>query len=565
MSLWEDFLDVQVSTKSPPQLRHHDLVGLLGNLHSGSPEAVELSCVGQSYEGRSIPLLKLGTGPVRIFAWSQMHGNEPTHTAVLLALVNLLLSSPKHPTSKAILSGCTLFLLPMLNPDGVERTTRRNAQDIDINRDALHLQSPEGKLLNEMVKTIQPHFALNLHNQKPRTSVHTTSQQVAAVSLLVPPINRENTETDEIRRAKQVAVSFLQAVRPYCEGMISRYDADFMPRCFGEWVQQQGVPTLTVEAGGWTMPNSDLSQVVQLHFTGLVSALEAIATGRYLQEDPAEYDTLPRSAEHDLFDLLLRGITVANGGAQTPFVADLGINLGETGQIEDLGDLCITSGKISVDGTKLICVPGKIVYAPEISPCKLPDQQQAKKFLARGVTSVIGQLDLAVPTQLDALIGLKEGLNLPVNLGFIAVVPSSLEKPPADILERLIRAASLGLLGVIAKDVSEDIASFLQYFKIPRLNEHDLVSATDESIELANLSRSTWEMANLLGLKNRGSIKLGMEADLLLLKDNELKKSSSVIPCSDLQQVMVAGTVVFNEGELLSHTGGRLLTSRFAE
>ena len=35
-------------------------------------------------------------------------------------------------------------MVPMLNPDGAERFQRRNAQGIDINRDALLLQSPEG-------------------------------------------------------------------------------------------------------------------------------------------------------------------------------------------------------------------------------------------------------------------------------------------------------------------------------------------------------------------------------------------------------------------------------------
>ena len=38
-------------------------------------------------------------------------------------------------------------MVPMLNPDGAERYARRNAQAIDINRDALQLATPEGRLL----------------------------------------------------------------------------------------------------------------------------------------------------------------------------------------------------------------------------------------------------------------------------------------------------------------------------------------------------------------------------------------------------------------------------------
>ena len=38
---------------------------------------------------------------------------------------------------KRILSALTLYVVPMLNPDGAERYQRRNAQNIDLNRDAL--------------------------------------------------------------------------------------------------------------------------------------------------------------------------------------------------------------------------------------------------------------------------------------------------------------------------------------------------------------------------------------------------------------------------------------------
>ena len=44
-----------------------------------------------------------------------------------------------------ILSSLTLYIVPMLNPDGAARFQRRNAQQIDVNRDALSLQTPEGR------------------------------------------------------------------------------------------------------------------------------------------------------------------------------------------------------------------------------------------------------------------------------------------------------------------------------------------------------------------------------------------------------------------------------------
>ena len=61
----------------------------------------------------------------------------------------------------------------MLNPDGAERFQRRNAQSIDINRDALRLQTPEGRALKALRDRLNPTVGFNLHNQSWRTSVGT--------------------------------------------------------------------------------------------------------------------------------------------------------------------------------------------------------------------------------------------------------------------------------------------------------------------------------------------------------------------------------------------------------
>ncbi len=88
-----------------------------------------------------------------------------------------------------------------------------------------------------------------------------------------------STENPQTRKAKQLAVCFAEAVRPRAEGMIVRYEADYMPWSFGERVQAMGVVTLLVEAGGW--PGPDPTPMVEVHFDGLVATLRAIADGRY--------------------------------------------------------------------------------------------------------------------------------------------------------------------------------------------------------------------------------------------------------------------------------------------
>ena len=227
----------------------------------------------------------------------------------------------------------------MLNPDGATAWTRRNAQNIDINRDALGRQSPEGRLLWGAVDRFHPRYGFNLHNQNSCTAVN---GRPAAVSLLVPPPSADPGPSEQLRRAAQVAALFRSAVEPACPGMISRYDADFMPRCFGENLQQHGVTTLLVEAGGWH--DWQVEPLTKIHWTGLVTALHGIATGDIAHAEPAHYESLPRSDETLLFDLLLRDVEVIS--ARGSYRIDIGIRhcrvrdmTFSIGTVEEIGDL----------------------------------------------------------------------------------------------------------------------------------------------------------------------------------------------------------------------------------
>ena len=71
-----------------------------------------------------------------------------------------------------------------------------------------------------------------------------------------------------MRTAKQMCTCFVEAVRPYAEGMISRYDDTYEPRAFGDGIQSLGVATMLVEAGGW--PEADPEPMTRLHFHGML-------------------------------------------------------------------------------------------------------------------------------------------------------------------------------------------------------------------------------------------------------------------------------------------------------
>ena len=172
-----------VSPPLPPLMDHAEVVRRLKAVASANPDLFQLEQVGESLEGRAIHDVRLGTGADIVMLWSQMHGDEPTATAALFDVFEYVRRHRDEPMVRRILSQLTLHIVPMLNPDGAERFQRRNAQSIDVNRDALRLQTPEGRLLKALRDRFNPKVGFNLHNQGWRTSVGDPPKP-ASISLL---------------------------------------------------------------------------------------------------------------------------------------------------------------------------------------------------------------------------------------------------------------------------------------------------------------------------------------------------------------------------------------------
>jgi murein tripeptide amidase MpaA len=143
------------------RFKHQDIVPILDSLRGQG--TLDVTEVGQSLEKRAIYQVKAGTGENKVLLWSQMHGDEATATMALFDIFNFLTTSGDGFDSlrQTILTKTTLYFIPMLNPDGAERFQRRTASDIDMNRDALRLQTPEGALLKNLHQTLQPLVGFN--------------------------------------------------------------------------------------------------------------------------------------------------------------------------------------------------------------------------------------------------------------------------------------------------------------------------------------------------------------------------------------------------------------------
>src|SRR5262245_61113123 len=76
--------------------------------------------VGRSMQGRALKTVTYGSGPVKVFMWSQMHGNEATATMALADMFAFFADKEPSALRDRIASSLTVTFLPMLNPDGAQ-------------------------------------------------------------------------------------------------------------------------------------------------------------------------------------------------------------------------------------------------------------------------------------------------------------------------------------------------------------------------------------------------------------------------------------------------------------
>jgi len=328
-----------LSRIDPSKLRHRDLVAYLAQLKA---EGVKVEEVGRSLAGREIYQLEFGRGPLKVFLWSQMHGDEPTATSALIDLFHYWQGHRDDPAVAEMARQMTIRAVPMLNPDGAELFQRRNLQSIDINRDARRLVTPEGRLLKRLRDDWQPEIGFNLHNQNIRTAVGDSGRQ-ATISLLAVAHDEARSDTPGRVRAKKICTLLYQTLSRFIPGQIGRYDDTFNPRAFGDLISQWGTPVVLIETGGWFgRPEMDL---VRLNFTALAWTLQELARGGVDRADPAVYDAIPYNQSGGMVPLIIRQATIVNrlreGSFEVPtYSADLAVNIeGARATIQDLGDL----------------------------------------------------------------------------------------------------------------------------------------------------------------------------------------------------------------------------------
>ncbi len=119
-----------------------EMAQILTDLATSHPEICKLDTLGFSVQGRALLCLKISDNPearefepeVRIVGTH--HGNEWISTEIPLLLAQYLVNNyGTDPTVTSLVNEREIYIVPMVNPDGHEMQQRRNANNVDLNRD----------------------------------------------------------------------------------------------------------------------------------------------------------------------------------------------------------------------------------------------------------------------------------------------------------------------------------------------------------------------------------------------------------------------------------------------
>ncbi|WP_111707785.1 M14 family zinc carboxypeptidase [Lutibacter citreus] len=289
-----------------------DIKPLLNNVSTKFKKEI----IGSSENGTSIYKLTIGTGSKKILIWSQMHGNESTGTKAMFDLFKYL---EDEELSSEILKECTIQFIPLLNPDGAVKFTRENANDIDLNRDAVNILAKESKILRAVLDEFNPKFCFNLHDQRSIFNVEGT-ENPATISFLAPSINEERTLTTERKETMSVIVAMNSLLQKVIPNHIGRYTDEFYPTATGDNFQKLGHNTILIEAGHYEN-DYERESTRKFNFYALVKGLHFISsTNTY--NDYKEYFNIPNNDKLFL-DIIYKNLKIEENGEEK--IKDVGI------------------------------------------------------------------------------------------------------------------------------------------------------------------------------------------------------------------------------------------------
>jgi hypothetical protein len=126
--------------------------------------------IGSSVQGRNLyALLFSGTtfgldaSKLKVLIFAQQHGNEQSGKEGALLLAKELLQAHNRYLFKKL----DIAIVPQVNPDGSEVNKRRNANDMDLNRNHVILTEPETQALHRLFDRYLFEVTMDVHEYSP--------------------------------------------------------------------------------------------------------------------------------------------------------------------------------------------------------------------------------------------------------------------------------------------------------------------------------------------------------------------------------------------------------------
>jgi hypothetical protein len=185
--------------------RYQEVVDFMNAVAKAAPQKVFLTTFGETNEKRALPLAIVGapaatpeavrtTGRLRVYIQGNIHGGEVEGKESAQMLLRDLAQGKHEDWLKTMV----FLIAPIYNADGNERFAltsrgrqhgpmggqgqRPNAQDLDLNRDHMKLDSPEGRAVVKLMNDYDPHVAIDLHT--------TNGTRHAYFLTYAPPLNQ---------------------------------------------------------------------------------------------------------------------------------------------------------------------------------------------------------------------------------------------------------------------------------------------------------------------------------------------------------------------------------------
>jgi hypothetical protein len=163
--------DKAIYLATNPPRRYSDLTRSIAGFTPHDRSPVRIESIGRSFEGRDIPVLRLGReGRPRLLILAGMHSSE--HGGVWACEGILRYAASSIAEAQRLIGGLDLAIVPMLNPDGnvhgysggnTQRLAINNSLDFDGAADGRQPQTHENAELWRWLETFRPEVFLHFH------------------------------------------------------------------------------------------------------------------------------------------------------------------------------------------------------------------------------------------------------------------------------------------------------------------------------------------------------------------------------------------------------------------